>query len=70
MYSVFAPTIFHDYKDVGKAVYQDFLPQALKTGQFKPLPEADVTGKGLDHIQAGMTKNKEGVSAKKVVVSL
>jgi len=58
------------YKEVGHAVYQDFLPEALASGKFKPAPDADVIGKGLEHIQEGLDKNKAGVSAKKVVVSL
>ena len=55
---------------IGKAVFADFLTEALKSGQFQPLPKADVVGKGLKFIQEGLDKNKKGVSASKVVISL
>lgn len=56
--------------EVGKAIYEDFLPQALQDGRFIPSPEPHVIGKGLEHIQEGMDLNRKGVSAKKVVVTL
>lgn len=56
--------------DVSKAVYQDYLPQALKDGSFRPAPKATVVGKGLESLQGGLDKLKEGVSATKLVVSL
>lgn len=55
---------------VGRAVYADYLPQALATGAFVPSPEPLVQGKGLEHVQAGVDRLMEGVSAKKVVVVL
>lgn len=67
---VFALTIFADQKEVGQAVWGKFVPEALKSGALKPLPQALIIGKGLESVQAGMDKNKEGVSAKKVVVDL
>ena len=70
MSAVFAPDIALGSPEVAKAVYGDFLPKALATGQFKPMPEPMVVGEGLDKIQAAMAKNKEGVSAAKVVVKL
>jgi NADPH:quinone reductase-like Zn-dependent oxidoreductase len=33
--------------EVGKAVYQDFLPRALEQGKFVPAPEPEVVGRGL-----------------------
>ena len=57
-------------KDIGKAIYADFLPAALKSGQFKPAPEAEVIGTGLKHLQAGLDMLRKGVSAKKIVVAL
>lgn len=67
---VFALSIFGEFKDVGKAVWQDFLPGALKSGQFVPAPDEEVVGKGLDALQEAFDKQKAGVSAKKIVVSL
>jgi NADPH:quinone reductase-like Zn-dependent oxidoreductase len=55
---------------VGKAVYADYLPQALESGTFVPSPEPLVQGKGLEHVQAGVDRLMAGVSAAKVVVTL
>jgi NADPH:quinone reductase-like Zn-dependent oxidoreductase len=54
--------------EVGKVVYEDFLPMALAKGTFIPAPEPVVVGKGLESVQAGVDAQKKGVSAKKVVV--
>lgn len=56
--------------EVSKVLYEDFLPQALAEGHYVAAPEPVVVGKGLDHIQAGFDAQRQGVSAKKVVVSL
>lgn len=68
--TVFAPKIALQTPEVAKAVYGDFLPEALKTGQLKAMPEPIVVGTGLDHLQDAMTKLKAGVSASKIVVKL
>ena len=65
---VFATTIKDN--DVGKAVYEDFLPKALKAGTFVPAPEPLVAGKGLESLQGAVDLLTKGVSAKKVVVTL
>ena len=57
-------------KDLGKAIYNDFLPVALKSGRIKPAPKANVVGNGVEHIQAAVDKLKAGVSASKVVVTI
>ncbi|KAK4064519.1 hypothetical protein Trihar35433_8036 [Trichoderma harzianum] len=51
-------------------VYTDFLPDALAKGQFVPAPDATVVGKGLEKIQEAFGIHMQGVSAKKIVVSL
>jgi NADPH:quinone reductase-like Zn-dependent oxidoreductase len=56
--------------EVGKAIYEDFLPKALAQGQFVASPEPLVVGKGLDFVQEALKVQMAGVSAKKVVVSL
>ncbi len=56
--------------EVGKAIYEDFLPQALADGTFVPAPEPQVIGKGLEKVQEAMEMSKKGVSAKKIVVTL
>ncbi|RAH39564.1 zinc-binding alcohol dehydrogenase family protein [Aspergillus brunneoviolaceus CBS 621.78] len=66
--SVFGTTL----KDnaVGKAIYEDFLPRALKAGSFVPAPEPLVAGQGLHSIQAAVDRQAQGTSAQKVVVVL
>lgn len=59
-----------DRNEVGPAMYNDFLPAALKSGQFRALPEAQVVGHGLEKVQEAMDILKGGVSAKKIVVTL
>ena len=54
---------------IGRAIYQDFLPLALK-GTYVAAPSPQIVGKGLEHVQAGLDLLRKGVSAKKVVVSL
>ena len=56
--------------EVGKAVYADFLPKALKAGTFMPAPEPLIAGKGLESVQGAVDLHKKGVSAAKVVVLL
>ncbi|ETS77048.1 hypothetical protein PFICI_10922 [Pestalotiopsis fici W106-1] len=56
--------------EVGSAIYNDFLPEALATGQFLAKPDPTVVGSGLENIQNGIDLCKGGVSATKVVVSL
>jgi len=56
--------------EVGKAIYEDFLPKALAEGRYVAAPEPYVVGTGLEYVQAGFDLLSKGVSAKKVVVSL
>jgi NADPH:quinone reductase-like Zn-dependent oxidoreductase len=53
-----------------RPIFQDFLPLALAERQFVPAPEPQVVGKGLDKLQDAFTVHKQGVSAKKIVVTL
>jgi hypothetical protein len=66
---VYAPAIHLLEKRIGKGVYVDFLPEALRTGQLKPAPEAKVVGHGLESLQEGIDQIKKGVSATKLVVT-
>jgi hypothetical protein len=54
---------------IGRAIYQDFLPLALK-GTYVAAPSPHVVGKGLEHVQTGLDLLRKGVSAKKIVVFL
>ena len=56
--------------ELGQAMYNQFLPAALKSGQFRALPEAKVVGHGLEKVQEAMDTLKGGVSARKVVITL
>jgi NADPH:quinone reductase-like Zn-dependent oxidoreductase len=56
--------------EVSTAVYQDFLPAALAAGTYQAAPEPRVVGHGLQHIQAALDAQLNGVSAAKIVVSL
>ena len=66
--SIFGSTLMDN--EVSKVIYEDFLPKALADGHYVAAPEPAVVGKGLEYVQTGMDTQKQGVSAKKVVVSL
>lgn len=55
---------------VGKAIYTEYLGEALASGSFVPAPEPMVTGKGLEKVQDAFEIHMKGVSARKVVVML
>jgi NADPH:quinone reductase-like Zn-dependent oxidoreductase len=56
--------------EVSRAVYADFLSEALAAGRFRCAPAAHVIGKGLESLQAALEAHKRGVSAAKIVVVL
>ena len=56
--------------EVGKVIYDDFLPRALAEGKFVPAPDPHVVGKGLEYVQEALDLLKKGASAKKFVVAL
>jgi NADPH:quinone reductase-like Zn-dependent oxidoreductase len=56
--------------EVSRMVYEDFLLQALEEGSFVPAPKPLVVGKGLEDIQEALNLHMQGVSARKIVVSL
>lgn len=55
---------------VSHLIYEDFLPAALAEGRYLALPEPLVAGSGLESIQAAVALHRNGVSARKVVVTL
>ena len=67
--TVFAPSVFTAEPEIGEAVWGKFLPEALKSGQFKALPKAKVVANGLEGLQTGLDEAKKGVSATKIVVA-
>lgn len=56
--------------DLAEKVYNNYLPAALETGEFRPAPGPQVVGKSLQEIQEAFEACKKGVSASKVVVTL
>ncbi|KAI1339984.1 zinc-binding oxidoreductase CipB [Xylariaceae sp. FL0016] len=58
------------HNDVGKAIWADYLPEALQRKCYVAAPEPMVVGSGLENIQQGLELLKKGVSARKVVVDL
>jgi NADPH:quinone reductase-like Zn-dependent oxidoreductase len=58
--------------EVAKNIWGQYVPSALKSRRLVPRPEAFIVGvgKGLGDVQAGLDKQKQGVSARKVVVVL
>ena len=58
------------HNNVGKAVYVDFLGQALAQGVYQSKPDPMVVGNGLEKLQEAFDIQKKGVSAKKVVLTL
>ncbi|RFU24273.1 hypothetical protein B7463_g12064, partial [Scytalidium lignicola] len=56
--------------EVGSLIYEEYLPKALAEKKFIAAPEPEVVGKGLQSIQSAYDTLRNGVSAKKVVVSL
>lgn len=56
--------------EVSTVIYEDFLPDALAQGRYACAPDPMVIGHGLSAIQEGLDAQIEGVSAKKIVVTL
>jgi hypothetical protein len=55
---------------LGAEIYNEFLPQALEQGKFRPAPQPEAAGHGLEDIPKAMEMQAKGVSAKKLVVLL
>ncbi len=56
--------------EIGPMIYQDFIGPALAEGRYIPSPEAQVVGEGLEAIPDALEKQRQGVSARKLVVRL
>ena len=65
-----ASSIASKEPEVAKAIYDKFVPDALAKGILKAKPDPIVVGTGLEKVQAGLDRQKKGVSARKVVVQL
>jgi formyltetrahydrofolate deformylase len=58
------------HSPVGPAVWAGFVPAALADGRLRPFPEPLVVGHGLGALQGALDRQRQGVSAQKVVVTL
>lgn len=56
--------------DLGGHLWGGLLPQWLADGTMRPFPEPLVAGHGLEAIQGALDRQRAGVSAQKVVVTL
>ena len=56
--------------DTSKAVWIDYLPEALKQGKIQAKPDPLVAGKGIAEVQKAVDRQAEGVSAQKVVCTI
>jgi NADPH:quinone reductase-like Zn-dependent oxidoreductase len=56
--------------DIAKGIWSKFIPAALKSGQYVPAPKPLLVGEGLETVQKGFDRQKEGVSARKIVIKL
>jgi threonine dehydrogenase-like Zn-dependent dehydrogenase len=56
--------------EVGPMIYEDFLPSALAEGSFVAAPDPLVLGDGLAAIPLSLERQRQGVSARKLVVTL
>ncbi|KAK8121426.1 GroES-like protein [Apiospora kogelbergensis] len=65
---VFATSIKDN--EVSKIIFSRYLPRALEQGRYRCAPAPSVVGAGLEALQKGMDQQKQGVSAKKLVVTI
>ena len=66
--SIWGSSVVQD--EWGARLFEDFLEPALASGRFQAAPEPLVAGVGLETIPTAMQRLAQGVSARKVVVSL
>jgi hypothetical protein len=56
--------------EVGPMIFETFLPRALAEGRFVAAPSPMVIGAGLAQIPEALERQRRGVSAAKLVVTL
>lgn len=57
-------------KELASAIFHGYLSEALEKGSFRAMPKAEVVGKGLESAQNALDILKQGVSAKKIVITI
>ena len=66
---VYAVDISTKEVEVGDAIWQKYVPEALKSGHLQAKPDPIVIKGGLAKMQEALDRQRQGVSAGKVVVS-
>ena len=56
--------------DLGRFIYEDIISKNLADGTYVAVPEPEVVGHGLEHIQTAFHRQEQGMSASKAVVVL
>ena len=56
--------------EIAERIWGDYVPLALQSGMLVSGPKPIVAGNGLEEIQHGLKRQKQGVSAEKVIVVL
>jgi NADPH:quinone reductase-like Zn-dependent oxidoreductase len=56
--------------DIGTYVFTTYLPAALADPEYRPSPRVTIAGHGLEALQSAMDRQRAGVSAEKLVVTL
>lgn len=56
--------------EVSTIVYRDFLPNALADGRYVAAPRPEIVGNSLECLEAALKRQRKGVSARKLVVTL
>lgn len=46
------------------------MPRALESGQLKAKPEPLILAHGIENVQYGLDRQKAGISAQKIVITL
>lgn len=62
--AVYGPSIRAELGGMRKAIYRDFLIAALAGGKYKPAPEPEAIGMGIEYLQAGIDWLRKGVSGR------
>jgi NADPH:quinone reductase-like Zn-dependent oxidoreductase len=65
-----AGSIVTQEPEVAREIWGGYVPFALKSGKLTASPPALIVGEGLGEVQKGLDRQKQGVSARKVVVVL
>lgn len=65
-----ASSIVGNQPEVGKAIWEKYVPAALAAGKLLAKPDPIIIKGGLSEVQKALDILKEGLSAGKVVVEL